>query len=175
MDNKEFQKLFSEFTHMRENLYHPLVWINGEPEIGENVYIGGMSEVYAKGAKVVIGNNCDIASFVVINCSDSHKKTIGIADEIERKDIIIENNVYIGTQSFIGGGVHIGHHCVVGAGTIVRAGEYPPYSLIVGNPAVVKPGHYKNSLKEREILGGKYGGGVNFDLLVGFFQQVRMA
>ena len=46
------------------------------------------------------------------------------------------------TQSFIGGGVHIGHHSVVGAGTIVREGNYPPYSLIVGNPAVVKEGYY---------------------------------
>lgn len=147
MELKDFQKIFSEFTNIKENRFHPLVWINGEPEFGENVYIGGFSEVYAKGARVVIGDNCDIATFVVINCSDSHKKTIGISDEVEKKDIIIENNVYIGTQSFIGGGVHIGHHSVVGAGTIVRAGYYPPYSLIVGNPAVVKPGYYKDKIK----------------------------
>lgn len=144
MNKEEFQTLFSEVTDMPPNQFHPLVWIGGEPIIGNNVYIGGMSEVYAKGATVIIGDNCDIASFVVINCSDSHKKTIGISEEIERRDIIIENNVYIGAQSFIGGGVHIGHHSVVGAGTIVRAGEYPPYSLIVGNPAVVKPGYYIN-------------------------------
>lgn len=142
MTKREFQKIFSELTDIKENRFHPLVWINGEPEIGENVYIGGMSEIYAKGARVVIGDNCDIASFVSINCSDSHKKTIGICDEIERNDIIIEHNVYIGTQSFIGGGVHIGHHSVIGAGTIVRRGDYPPYSLLIGNPAEVKPGYY---------------------------------
>ena len=146
MDKEEFQMLFSELTDMRKNDFHPLVWINGEPEIGENVYIGGMSEVYAKGARVVIGDNCDIASFVVINCSDSHKKTIGITSDIERQDIILENNVYVGTQSFIGGGVYIGHHSVVGAGTIVRKGYYPPYSFIVGNPAVCKPEYYKNNI-----------------------------
>jgi acetyltransferase-like isoleucine patch superfamily enzyme len=143
MTREEFQKQFSELTDMEANKFHPLVWIEGEPEFGENVYIGGMSEVYAKGAKVSIGDNCDIASFVSINCSDSHKRTLGISDEIERKDITIENNVYVGTQSFIGGGAHIGHHSVVGAGTIVRAGYYPPYSLIVGNPAMVKEGYYK--------------------------------
>lgn len=152
MDKEEFQKLFSELTDMRKNDFHPLVWMNGEPEIGENVYIGGMSEVYAKGARVVIGDNCDIASFVVINCSDSHKKTIGISDEVDRQNIILENNVYVGTQSFIGGGVHIGHHSVVGAGTIVRKGYYPPYSLIVGNPAICKPGYYKNECSE---IGGQ--------------------
>ena len=73
MKKEEFQSLFTELTDIRENPFHPLVWIGGEPEIGKNVYIGGMSEVNAKGAKVVIGDNCDIASFVVINCTDSHK------------------------------------------------------------------------------------------------------
>lgn len=143
MTKQEFQKCFTELTDIPENRFHPLVWIGGEPEIGENVYIGGMSEIYAKGARVVIGDNCDIASFVSINCSDSHKRCIGIADDVDKQDIIIENNVYIGTQSYIGGGVYIGHHSVVGAGTMVRRGNYPPYSLIVGNPAVVKAGYYK--------------------------------
>lgn len=144
MDKNEFQVLFSELTDIKPNPYHPLVWIEGEPDIGKNVYIGGLSEIYAKGARVIIGDNCDIASFVSINCSDSHKRTIGISEEIEREDIIIENNVYIGTHSFIGGGVTIGHHSVVGAGTMVRRGTYPPYSLIVGNPAVVRPEYYRD-------------------------------
>lgn len=142
MDKEHFQKLFTELTDFPENRFHPLVWILGDPEIGENVYIGGMTEIYAKGARVVIGDNCDIASFVSINCSDSHKRTIGLSETIEKESIVIEHDVYIGTHSFIGGGVHIGHHSVVGAGTMVRRGEYPPYSLIVGNPAVVKPGYY---------------------------------
>ena len=149
MNQEEFQKLFTQLTDMPSNPYHPLVWIGGEPEIGENVYIGGMSEIYAKGAKVIIGDNCDIASFVSINCSDSHYKCIGLAEDVERKEIVIENNVYIGTHSFIGGGVHIGHHSVVGAGTIVRRGIYPPYSLIIGNPAVVKPEYYSRKMRRR--------------------------
>lgn len=150
MTKQEFQKMFTELTDIPENKFHTLVWIGGEPEIGENVYIGGMSEIYAKGARVVIGDNCDIASFVSINCSDSHKRCIGLMEEVDRQDIIIENNVYIGTQSFIGGGVHIGHHSVVGAGTIVRRGDYPPYSLIVGNPAVVKAEYYMDK-KPKEV------------------------
>lgn len=149
MDRDEFRKVLSEVTNIRENRFHPFVWINGEPQIGENVYIGGFSEVYAKGAKVFIGNNCDIASFVVINCSDSHKKTIGLMDEIEYGDIIIEDNVYIGTQSFIGKDTYIGHHSVIGAGTVVPKGKYPPYSLIVGNPAVIKEEYYKERDTEK--------------------------
>ncbi len=147
MTKHEFLELFREAVSMKENRFHPLVWISGEPQIGENVYIGGMSEVYAKGAKVTIGNDCDIASFVAINCSDSHKKVLGISDEVERQDIILENHVYVGTQSFIGGGTHIGHHSVIGAGTVVPKGKYPPYTLIAGNPAVVKPGYYRNKAR----------------------------
>ncbi|TGU53266.1 acyltransferase, partial [Mesorhizobium sp. M00.F.Ca.ET.186.01.1.1] len=71
MNQDAFQKMFSELTNFKTNQFHPLVWINGEPEFGENVYIGGMSEVNAKGARVVIGDHCDIASFVSINCADS--------------------------------------------------------------------------------------------------------
>jgi acetyltransferase-like isoleucine patch superfamily enzyme len=143
MDLEEFKELFVSLTSFRKNKFHPLVWINGEPEIGENVYIGGMSEINANGAKVVIGNNCDIASFVSINCADSHKKCIGVSDKVERKDIVIGNNVFIGSHSVIKGGARIGHHSVVAAGTIVDGVEIPPYSLIFGNPMQIKKEYYK--------------------------------
>lgn len=143
MDLKEFQELFTKLTGFKENKLHPLVWINGEPEIGGGVYIGGMSEINANGAKVVIGDNCDIASFVSINCADSHKRCIGVSEKVDRKDIIIGECVFIGSHSVIKGGAKIGHHSVVAAGTIVDAGEIPPYSLIFGNPMQVKKGYYR--------------------------------
>ncbi len=128
---------------MPENQFHPLAFINGEPEIGKNVCIGFFSEVNAKGAKVVIGDNCDIASFVSINVADSHKRCLGLAKEIERKDIIIENNVFIGSHCFIKKGAKVGHHSVVGSGTIVEEVKIPPYSLVIGNPMKIRPGYYK--------------------------------
>ncbi len=146
MEGADFKKLFSEMTQFKENRFHPLVWIVGEPQIGANVYIGGMSEVNGKGAKVVIGDNCDIASFVSINCADSHRKCIGLAEEVDRKDIVLENNVFVGSHSVIKGGAHIGHHSVVASGTIVDGVSIPPYSLVIGNPMVVKPGYYLDKL-----------------------------
>jgi acetyltransferase-like isoleucine patch superfamily enzyme len=145
-----FAELFAKLVGFRRNRFHPLVWIVGQPEIGENVYIGGMSEVNAKGASVAIGDHCDIASFVSINCADSHLKCIGLADEVERRDILIEDHVFIGSHSVIKGGAHIGHHCVIAAGTIVGPGEIPAYSLVVGNPMHVKPGYYKNRVAGAE-------------------------
>jgi len=143
-----FAKLLSRVINFKKNQFHPLVWINGEPVIGKNVYISGFSEVYAKGAKVYIGDNCDIASFVVINCADSHKKTIGIADDISRKDIYIGENVFIGSHSMVKGGARIGHHSVVATGTIVDALDIPPYSLIIGNPCTIKAGYYKDKVDD---------------------------
>lgn len=142
MDLEKFQALFSQLTNFRKNRFHPLVWIAGDPEIGEGVFIGGFSEVNATGARVRIGDHCDIASFVAINCADSHRRCIEISDAVDRDDITLEEHVFVGSHCVIKGGAHIGHHCVVAAGTIVGPGYLPPYSLIFGNPMQVKPGYY---------------------------------
>ncbi len=149
MDIAEFQELFSSLTTFKKNRFHPLVWIVGDPQIGEGVYIGGMSEINANGASVVIGDNCDIASFVSINCADSHKKCIGLSDEVERQNIVLEHHVFVGSHCVIKGGAHVGHHSVVAAGTVVDKGEIPPYSLVCGNPMKVKKGYYLSRLAER--------------------------
>jgi acetyltransferase-like isoleucine patch superfamily enzyme len=140
---KEFEEYFLKTIDNRKNRFHPLVWMHGEPEIGSNVYIGGFSEINAKRGRVAIGDNCDIASFVAINCQDSHKRCIGAMNKIESKEIIIGKNVFIGSHSVIKGGAYIGHHCVIAAGTIVDAGRIPPYSLVCGNPMKVRKGYYK--------------------------------
>ena len=141
-DRKKLQEWFTKLTSFSSNNFHPLVWIVGQPNIGKNVYIGGFSEVNANGANITIGDNCDIASFVSINSADSHLKCIELSDEVVRKDIVIEKNVFIGSHSVIKGGAHIGHHSVIASGTIVGPIDIPPYSLVVGNPAKIKLGYY---------------------------------
>lgn len=151
MELDEFQKLFSDFSNFRENPYHPLVWFNGSPEIGEGVYIGGLSIINAKGARLIIGDCCDIASFVSINVADSHKKAIGLMEDVERRDIIIGDHVFVGSHSVIKGGARIGHHSVVAAGTVVEGVEIAPFSLISGNPMQVKEGYYKDRMQKDAI------------------------
>jgi acetyltransferase-like isoleucine patch superfamily enzyme len=141
MNDSEFRNLFLKTVENRENPFHVLVWINGDPVIGEGTYIGGFSEINAKGANVVIGRHCDIASFVAINVADSHRRCIGLADSNEKKNISIGDNVFIGSHSVILGGADIGHHSVIGAGSMVRECVIPPFSLVLGE--VVKPGYYR--------------------------------
>lgn len=147
MEIEEFKKLFHRLIDNQDNEYHPLVWINGDPEIGENVHIGFFSEVNAKETTISIGDHCDIASFVAINAADSHERAIGLSEEIKRRPITLERNVFVGSHSVIKGGAHIGHHSVVAAGTIVEPCEIPPFSLVIGNPMTVKEGYYKQKLE----------------------------
>ncbi|MFC1621645.1 acyltransferase [Candidatus Omnitrophota bacterium] len=139
---KEFEEYFLKVIDNKRNNFHPLVWIHGDPIIGKGVYVGGFSEINANGAKVAIGDCCDIASFVAINCQDTHKRCIGLTDKRCCKDIVIENNVFIGSHCVVKGGARIGHHSVIAAGTIVEDAEIPPYSLVFGNPMQVKKGYY---------------------------------
>ena len=54
--------------------------------------------------------------------------------------MIIEDESWIGANTVITSGVHIGKHCVIGAGSVVTK-DIPDYSVAVGNPTkVVK--HY---------------------------------
>ncbi len=144
--NTNFKDEFAEHINFKENPFHPLVWINGNPKIGKGVYIGGMSEINAKGATVIIGDGCDIASFVSINCADSHKRCIGLSNEIDRKNISLGNHVFVGSHCVIKGGATIGHHSVIAAGTIVEGVKIEPYSLVIGNPMQVKRGYYQTKL-----------------------------
>jgi acetyltransferase-like isoleucine patch superfamily enzyme len=149
LDPTEFEKSLSAVTGMKKNRFHPFVWIVGDPQIGQGVYIGGFSEVNAKDVRVVIGDYCDIASFVSINSADSHRLCIELSTAVERADITIEDHVFIGSHSVVKGGARIGHHTVVAAGTIVGPGDIPPYSLVAGNPMTVKAGYYTKWLKSQ--------------------------
>jgi len=145
-----------DILDLRKNSFHPLAFINGEPKLGKNVFIGFLSEVNAKGGEVIIGDDCDIASFVSINAADSHKRCLEISEVIERGRIVFENNVFVGSHCFIGGGTYIGHHSVVAAGTIlIKGGDIPPYSLIKGNPAKIYPGYYENYKKSENQYYGR--------------------
>jgi acetyltransferase-like isoleucine patch superfamily enzyme len=143
MTPEQFKVAFLAMMQNQDNRFHPLVWIKGTPEIGSGTTIGGMSEVNANGARVVIGRNCDIASFVAITVAESHRRCLGLDDRIHKADIVIGDHVFIGSHAAVLGGAVIGHYSVIGAGTIVRSDRIPPYSLVLGNPMVIKAGYYR--------------------------------
>ncbi len=50
------------------------------------------------------------------------------------RPVVIEENVWVGTDAHILMGVRIGRDCVIGAGTVVRR-SIPPGKIVIGNPA----------------------------------------
>lgn len=108
-------------------------------EIGENCRIHGTC-IHAYN-HIKIGNNCLIAANTQIIdgnghqlCMDEPKKRLLLSDA--GREIIIENNVWIGANSIILGGTHIGEGAVISAGSVVK-GNIPPKSIYGGNPAVL--------------------------------------
>lgn len=88
-----------------------------------------------------IGKNCLIAANCNIIDSDGHEVdvedvTTRINTEGKKKEVVIADNVWIGLNCIILPGSKIGNGSVIGAGSVVR-GEIPPYSVAVGNPAIV--------------------------------------
>ena len=145
MDNEPLTKEeFLDWIDFEQNPYHPFVWIRGEPDIGEDVYLGFFSVVNAKSSSIEIGDNCDIAPMVMINCADSHGKCLGLTDEVDRTPIKLENNVFVGAGAIIKPGSIVGHHTVIGAGETV-SGTIPPYSLVVDG--TVKNGYYEAAVE----------------------------
>ena len=73
-----------------------------------------------------------------------HDVTNEIKDKLDKegkydKDIIVEEDVWLGINVTLLNGAHIGRGCIVGAGCVI-SGEWPPYMVIAGNPArIIKP------------------------------------
>lgn len=53
------------------------------------------------------------------------------------KDIVVEEDVWMGINVTLLNGAHIGRGAIIGAGCVVT-GEIPPYAIAVGNPCLVK-------------------------------------
>lgn len=107
--------------------------LNGELYIGSYVLMSpGINIRCAK--KITIGKSAMIASDVSITDSDWH----GIYDRTDYvaspKEVVIEENVWIGERSLILKGSKIGKNSIIGAGSVVT-GEIPPNSVYAGNPA----------------------------------------
>ena len=103
----------------------------GNIRIGNNTVINRNCLLEARG-KIVIGNNVSLSSDTQIFTS-SHDPQDSDFSWI-KKEVIIEDYVWIGARSMILPGVRVGKGAVVGAGSIVTK-DVPDYTIVAGNPA----------------------------------------
>ncbi|MGN1000558.1 MAG: DapH/DapD/GlmU-related protein [Bacilli bacterium] len=110
------------------------------------------------GTKIIIGNNSGIGrdSYVQDNVKIGENVMIGpevliytinhkhqnseipmVKQGIERKAVVIGDNVWIGARVIILPGVFIGNNVIIGAGSVVSK-NIPDNSLVIGNPCIIK-------------------------------------
>jgi acetyltransferase-like isoleucine patch superfamily enzyme len=107
---------------------------NASLSIGEQTYF--TSDMHLEVVKnIEIGNGCAISWGVTI-IDDDHHQLVNIDGTTDNKlsEVKIGNHVWIGCNATILKGTHIGNHCIVGAGSVVK-GVFPDNCLIAGNPA----------------------------------------
>jgi acetyltransferase-like isoleucine patch superfamily enzyme len=120
--------------------------LTGIIEIGDNTMLNGVSVTSYN--KVVIGKNCQIASSTLISDTDFHpvdpevrmRECMGYKIDhslVNKKPVIIGNNVWIGWGSIILKGVNIGDNSIIAAGSVVL-NDIPANVIAAGNPAIVK-------------------------------------
>lgn len=67
---------------------------------------------------------------------------------VESKQIIIENDVFIGANVTVLDGVKIGNGAIIGAGAVVTK-DIPPYAIVVGVPARIVKYRFENDQIEQ--------------------------
>ncbi|MDJ0304947.1 DapH/DapD/GlmU-related protein [Dehalobacter sp.] len=113
--------------------------------LGDNVFIGDHACFICAIAHIYIGNHVMFGPHVFVITGGHRTDIIGrYMDEIgnnekrpeDDKDIIIEDDVWIGTNSVILKGIHVGRGSVIAAGSVVTK-DVPPYTFVGGIPAKV--------------------------------------
>jgi len=124
---------FGENIVIKENL---IIRGGGKLTIADNTHIGSYN-IIGCNSSVYIGKNCMIADFVSLRDTDHNYTNIEIPmneQGITSKEIIIEDDVWIGHGAIILKGVKVGKGAIVGAGSVVTK-NIPPNTIVGGIPA----------------------------------------
>ena len=91
--------------------------------------------VAAKGGKITMGD-CGLADTVIYN-TDYHPIYDFSGKRInDDRDVVIEDNVWVGRKTTVLKGVTLGNGCILGFGCIVSK-DVPPHCIVAGQPARV--------------------------------------
>lgn len=130
-------------AHHPDNKTRKLFFAATNIEIGEGTVINQnfvVSDDYFPLLK--IGKRVAISPNVTVVCASAPNNSILNNNKyvteklIVRKEVIIEDDVWIGTNSVLLPGVIIGRESIIGAGSVVVK-NVPPLSVVAGNPASV--------------------------------------
>lgn len=110
--------------------------------INENCGINSDSKFVCQAGKFILKKNCSVGpNFTVITFNHKYSnanqrpETDGWG-ELLPDDVIVNEDVWIGANVILCPGTIIGRGSIIAAGSVcIKKQEYPPYSIIGGNPA----------------------------------------
>lgn len=112
--------------------------------IGPDVHIGAYAWLSALNAKLIFKGQSAIGEHFTVHTGD-HAFVVGkYWTDVEEKDkpagydkeVVVENDVWIGCNVTLLSGVHVGRGAIVAAGAVVCK-DVPPYAIVGGVPARV--------------------------------------
>ena len=139
-----------EFGHIGKNvkLGSPMYWMSPKSIfIGDNTTIWGNAKfiISPKAGKFEIKENCFVGQgLTVITNNHNVRPPISMLQwEVikdshfdSNKDVIVEDDVWIGANVTLLPGIKVGRGAIIGACSVVTK-NIPPYAIVVGNPAKI--------------------------------------
>lgn len=119
---------------------HPQAAVTGNVIIGRDVYIGPGAAIRGDWGAIIIEDGCNVQENCTIHMFPGVTVILKEGAHIGHGAVIhgavIGRNCLVGMNSVIMDHVELGDECIVGALSLVKAGEtFESRSLIVGNPA----------------------------------------
>ena len=108
--------------------------------VGNHVYFGSNYVIQSAHGEIVIGNHVMFGPGVHIHGGNHKFDQVGVYMDMITKEensdapVIIEDDVWIGANTIILGGIHIGFGSVIGAGSVVTH-DVVAGGIYAGNPA----------------------------------------
>ena len=145
--NKEKKGIYiGHFSHIRGELF--TFAHGGKIKIGDYCYLGENSRIWSAlniviGDRVLISHDVNIFDSLThpINAKKRHEQFKQIVSyghpkeiDLQESQVLIKDDVWIGSMSIILKGVTIGEGAIVGAGSVVTK-DVPPSTIVAGNPA----------------------------------------
>ena len=143
----------SEYGYMAKDAYfspETIVFSKKNLFMYENTGISGGAMILNPRSRFVMKHG-SFSSYNLCVCPGNHTIVKGVwkhdvtdamkdelyPDHRYDKDIIVEEDVWMGINVTLLNGANIGRGAIIGAGCVVT-GEIPPYAIAVGNPCQVK-------------------------------------
>lgn len=141
---------FLQLNKIGEGCHFENTTCYGNIQVGKFVSISGPGTVLHSAInKIIIGNFVSIGANVSIQeFNHNYNKLTTYAvnynffngkfenDCLSKGDIIIEDDVWIGSNAVILSGVRIGRGAIIGASAVVTK-DIPKYAIVIGNPAKI--------------------------------------